>query len=130
MPSVGHQETLVSILQVSVNAYPAEYMAWVEKLAKEGAKVASALVLADGRKMTMGNMELGRDTFQDMIKLQRKKSADWIPEAADLKKLPKPLGEIYKNQNRVKTAASHVLKFFLGKEVKFGYGDNFMWDFI
>ena len=89
--------------------YP-EYMAWVEKLAKEGAKVATALVLADGRKMTMGNMELGRDTFQDMIKLQRKKSADWIPEAADLKKLPKPLGEIYKNQNRVKKSNRIIKK--------------------
>ena len=64
-----------------------------------------------------------------MIKIKRKDSTDWIPEATELKKLPKPLGEIYKNQNKVKTAASYVLKFFLEKEVKFGHGENFMWDF-
>ena len=108
--------------------YP-EYKAWIEKLSREGARVATAVVLADGRKMTMGNVELGRDTFQEMIKIKRKDSTDWIPEATELKKLPKPLGEIYKNQNKVKTAASYVLKFFLEKEVKFGHGENFMWDF-
>ena len=108
--------------------YP-EYKAWVAKLASEGARVATAVVMADGRKLTIGNVELGRDTFNEMAKMKRKESADWIPEGGNFKKLPKPLGEIYKTQNIVKIAASNVLKFFLDKEVKFGHGDNFMWEY-
>ena len=34
-----------------------EYKAWIEKLSREGARVATAVVLADGRKMTLGNVE-------------------------------------------------------------------------
>ena len=98
-------------------------------MASGGARVATAVVMADGRKLTMGNVELGSDTFQEMAKIKRKECADWIPEAVTLKKLPKPLGEIYKTQNRVKTAASNVLKFFLDKDMKFVHGNNFIWEY-
>ena len=108
--------------------YP-EYNAWVAKLASEGARVATVAVLADCRKLTVGNVELGRDTFHEMAKIKRKESADWIPEGVNFKKLPNPLGEIYKKQNIVKIAASNVLKFFLDKDVKSDHGYNFMWEY-
>ena len=65
-------------------------------MAREGERVATAVVMADGRKLTMGNVELGSDMFQEMAKIKRKEYADWILEAVTLNELQRPLGSYIK----------------------------------
>ena len=109
--------------------YP-EFKDWVKRLAQEGTRVACAVKFSDGTFGTCGPIDLGFQIFSQKCKNFRRLSSDWIPDVKDLKKITKPLGDISKNQNVLKLYASHALKFFIGKDTKFGTGENFLWEKI
>ena len=106
------------------------FQAWVASKAKEGFRIACVAKHSGGATSVLGDHELGYKIFSDKFKNCRRESREWIPNIDNLKRLTKPLCDVFKNLNYVKSFASHTVRFFVGKDRKFGDGENFMWDFM
>jgi hypothetical protein len=105
-----------------------DFKSWIVSLGPSGAKVACSVTYPDGKKITIGDPDLGIAAFTAKLNEKKRKSLEWVVPTDKFIKLKLPLGQFFTKQPIVIKEAAQMLKLFIGKFTTYGTGHCFLWE--
>ena len=106
----------------------APFKDWIREMWGLGMKISAVVKYPDGRVFQAGDQEWAIRTITEQKSMKRRKSKEWIPSTDKFDHMPVALSQKQKDLKYVRKYAATTLNLFLGKDGKYGEGENLMWE--
>ena len=106
----------------------APFKDWIREMWGLGMKISAVVKYPDGRVFQAGDQEWAIRTITEQKSMKRRKSKEWIPSTDKFDYMPVALSQKQKDLKYVRKYAATTLNLFLGKDGKYGEGENLMWE--
>ena len=100
---------------------------WCKMVNSMGGKFAIAVEFEGGNIAKLGDIDIGLNIFQNIMKTNKRKSMEWFnTDTSKLKKLKIPLSEV--KQKDITVEVPYLIRHFMGEKGHYGLGECLFWE--